>query len=412
MDIENIPPGGSLLFVDDEKSILRSLQREFIDSPYEIYLAESAKDGLSVLERVPVDIVISDYKMPGMDGMELLKVVRSLYPSVYRVILSGYIDQQAVLRALTSGLATIYIAKPWVTEELQDKIEHLFNTRRALKNEEIIKTVNSVEELPVLSNVYNEFVRAVDDERPNEELAGIIARDPAITTKLLRVASSGYYNLGGNISLERALAYIGRNAIKEVLLLTSLSRSSHQNGTMKEHLRHISVHSTLVNYGISELYRIRNGKPLPQHLSSIGITHDIGKVIMLGYFSGRYDEVIAHGKDHPDIDFFQSEIELGFEGATHAEIGAYFLDLWGLPQASVEASLYHHDVKGPSQDRLEPLRICQTANLLANYASASPDAGDETLPGLVQEDPEQTELLSLAAGLREKWEEGWRAEAD
>ena len=128
MDERGSMAGGKLLFVDDEKSILRSLQREFIDSPYEIYLAESGKEGLEVMEKTSIDILISDYKMPGMDGMELLKIVKSLYPSVYRIILSGYIGQQAILRALTSGLATIYISKPWVTEELQDKMKHLFTT--------------------------------------------------------------------------------------------------------------------------------------------------------------------------------------------------------------------------------------------------------------------------------------------
>jgi len=402
--------GGKLLFVDDEKGILRSLQREFIDSPYEIHLAESARGGLEVMEKVPIDILVSDYKMPGMDGMELLKIVRSLYPSVYRIILSGYIDQQAVLRALTSGLATVYIAKPWVTEELQDKIRHLFATRQALKNREIVKTVNSIEELPVLLNVYNDFVRAVDEERPNEELALIIARDPAITTKLLRVASSGYYNLGRNISLERALAYIGRNALKEILLLTSLSGASEQTPALRRHLQHVSVHSSQVNYGIAELYRMKLDKSLPQHLSSIGITHDIGKVIMLGYFPSRYEAVVEYAKSHSDVDFFQSEMALGFEGATHSEIGAYFLDLWGLPQASIEAALYHHGHESHDKARPESLAICRTADVLANFTSGHPDAGRGALPASLEEYAGNAEFVSLAGRLRQVWEEGTKGE--
>jgi hypothetical protein len=115
--------------------------------------------------------------------------------------------------------------------------------------------------------------------------------------------------------------------------------------------------------------------------------------------------------DHPDVDFFRGEMDLDFEGATHAEIGAYFLDLWGLPQASIEASLYHHFPESSNEDSPESLRICQTANLLANYTTTCPDAGREALPPALQEYMEDGELLNLAGRLRVRWEESRKAEA-
>jgi CheY-like chemotaxis protein len=401
------PLTGKILFVDDEKSILKSLEREFLDSGYDVYLASGAQEALKVMERENIDILVSDYKMPGMNGIELLKIVRKKHPTAYRVVLSGFVDQHEALRVLSTGLATVYIPKPWDPDALRREIEHLFTTRRTLNNVEILKAVNSIEELPSLSGACNDFLRAVEAERPFSELALIIMRDIAITAKFLRIAGSAYYRLDRNISIERALSYIGINAIKEILIFSSIAAEMEWSKENKELLRGITIHSILVNYCIGELYSLKFEGSLPERFSSIGITHDIGKVIMLRHLPDRYIAALEHERKNPGADFYQSEVALGFEGATHAEIGAFFLGLWGLTRASTEASLYHHDPENMNGMERQILEICHVANQLANYIAVSPDATGENLPSFLEgfagkDDPELRDLL---IGVRKRWEE-------
>jgi len=155
---------------------------------------------------------------------------------------------------------------------------------------------------------------------------------------------------------------------------------------------------------MGQLYNIKLKNLLPEHYTSICITHDIGKVIMMEHLPERYDASVAFMNNNPDADFYQSELELGFGGATHAEIGAYFLDLWGLPLGSIEASLYHHDLKDYRESSHDILEICHTADLLSNYIVAHPNAMDEELPSFLEEYTEKERVYDLIGRLKEKCE--------
>jgi HD-like signal output (HDOD) protein len=394
-----------ILFVDDETSILNSLQREFFDSGFEVFTAQSARDGLKVLEEESIDLLVSDYRMPGMDGLNLLGIARKNYPATYRVILSGLIDQSAVLKALSTGLASLYISKPWERETLQKEIEHLFLTKRALRNPEILKIVNSVSELPVLPRVYREFAQAAEEGRSYDELARIIKRDVATATSLLRIASSAYYRLDReNLSIERAIAFLGLNALNQMLLFTSLASQEIRDNRLRKHVRDLSIHSILVNYGMSELYKIQLGKPLPEGCTSIGIVHDIGRLIVLAYCPEQFDATVAYMQNHPEEDFYQCETAAGFGGCTHAELGAFFLDLWGFPEVSIEATLHHHNVNTCREHPSEVLRVCQEANDLVNHIAGHPYTTDGEPPACPEKHTGEP-MLDLVADLMRKWEE-------
>lgn len=99
-----------LLFVDDERKILSSLNRLMIDVDYEILTAESGQEALEILEEEPdIDLIISDMRMPYMTGYELLSIVKQRYPKVIRVILSGYTDEKIIYKALQENVAKIYL---------------------------------------------------------------------------------------------------------------------------------------------------------------------------------------------------------------------------------------------------------------------------------------------------------------
>ena len=111
-------PTITLLLVDDEPSILSALRRLLRKSGYVIHTAESGKAGLEILEREPIDLVISDMRMPEMDGARFLEQVRARWPDTVRLLLTGYSDVTSTIDAINRGGIYRYIAKPWNDDDL------------------------------------------------------------------------------------------------------------------------------------------------------------------------------------------------------------------------------------------------------------------------------------------------------
>lgn len=139
-----------ILFVDDEVNVLRSLQRTFLDDDYEILTASSGVRALSKLEEVPpVQVVISDYRMPEMNGIEFLREVRRRWPETVRIVLSGYADTGVVISAINDGEIYKFIPKPWNDDELRitiiNALERYFLNRKNMELTDALAT--TMEEL-------------------------------------------------------------------------------------------------------------------------------------------------------------------------------------------------------------------------------------------------------------------------
>lgn len=112
-----------LLCVDDERNVLRALERIFMDDDYEILTASSGEEGLSHFDKNPdISVVISDYRMPGMNGVEFLSQVCNKYPDTVRIVLSGYADTASVVSAINEGQIYKFVSKPWSDEELRQTV--------------------------------------------------------------------------------------------------------------------------------------------------------------------------------------------------------------------------------------------------------------------------------------------------
>lgn len=116
----------SLLLVDDEPNIALALQRLLRRENLQILIADGGQAGLDILARHPVDVIISDQRMPGMTGVEFLKIAKDRYPQTMRIVLSGYSDMHSVTEAVNEGAIYKFLSKPWVDEQLCDCIEEAF----------------------------------------------------------------------------------------------------------------------------------------------------------------------------------------------------------------------------------------------------------------------------------------------
>ena len=107
----------TILFVDDEEKILKSLQRGLLDDPYHCFFATSGKEALETMEKNEVHVICTDMRMSEMDGLELLKIVKVKHPMTVRVVLSGYTQVGMLLTAINQGEIFKFITKPWRLEE-------------------------------------------------------------------------------------------------------------------------------------------------------------------------------------------------------------------------------------------------------------------------------------------------------
>ena len=144
---EQLATKSAVLLVDDEESILNSLRRLLRGQPYEVVLATSGAQALEIMATRPIDLVMSDARMPGMDGATLLAEVHRLYPATSRILRTGYADLTTIIKAINDGQIHRYISKPWNDEELQlvlqQTLEHQRLERLARDQTEQLKLLNA-----------------------------------------------------------------------------------------------------------------------------------------------------------------------------------------------------------------------------------------------------------------------------
>jgi HD-like signal output (HDOD) protein/CheY-like chemotaxis protein len=397
---------GRVLFVDDEQSILSSLQRGFFLADFEVVTALGAKAGLKILENKEFDIIISDFRMPDMDGIQFLKIVKNNNPNISRIILSGFVEHSAVLRSLTSGVASTYFAKPWDEEILAKRINQILKIRKTLKNKKLLSLVNSIEQLPTLPSLYQEFMTALEDETKSiKEFADIINNDISVSTKVMQVANSAFYGLKNTTSLINAISYIGLNCVKDIILTISLTNTMKWDNEQLQLLRDIFFHSSLVNRYIPKIYSLHLQAEKINQFPAIGITHDIGKIILLQYFPEHYKAILTVQQNNPALDFYDSELSLGFSDSTHAEIGAYFLDWWNLPQIIIEVALSHHTPENCAGDNKMMLIISKLTNDLVNYLWNKRNDGNIDLSAFQFDNISTEKLKQIAAEIQEDFHE-------
>jgi two-component system NtrC family sensor kinase len=151
-----------ILCVDDERNVLKALQRVFLDDDYELLTASTGDEGLRILkETKPVQIVIADYRMPGMNGVEFLREVCQRWPETVRIVLSGYADTASIVEAINEGQIYKFIPKPWNDEDLRvtisNALERYFLQKKNIQLADELKKRNR--ELEALNNSLERLVR-------------------------------------------------------------------------------------------------------------------------------------------------------------------------------------------------------------------------------------------------------------
>ena len=155
-----------VLLVDDEESILNSLRRLLRGQPYELLLASSGAQALEIMEQQSIDLVMTDARMPNMDGATLLARIHQLYPTTTRILLTGYADMPTIIKAINEGKIHRYISKPWNDEEmlltLRQALAHQYSERERQRLEQLTRLQN--DQLKSLNTTLEKHVAARTSE--------------------------------------------------------------------------------------------------------------------------------------------------------------------------------------------------------------------------------------------------------
>ena len=359
-----------ILFVDDEPMVLKGLQRTLrkMRQDWDMTFVSSGREALNVLGKKPMDVIVSDLRMPEMDGCRLLAEVKKQHPHVVRIILSGQLDQEMTLKSVQ--LAHQSLSKPCDAEVLKHTLAKLFALRDFLSDESIKSIISQIESLPSLPAIYTEIVTEMQSDDPAIKKVGeIISKDLSMTAKILQMVNSAFFGLFRKIdSPEQAVMMLGLETIKALVLSVKIFSEFNQKSFSWFNIDDLFNHSLAVSLYAKTIIKNENlDQGLINNSMMAGLLHDLGKLILATNFEKPYQQILAAaqgtGKNLLDLEYEAF-------GTSHAEIGAYLMGLWRLDNAIIEAIAFHHLPARSMTQNIGLLTAVHVGNALDHEARA------------------------------------------
>jgi len=329
-----------ILFVDDEPRILggiRRMLRTYRDR-WDMSFAEGGEAALATLRERPCDVIVSDYRMPGMDGADLLERVRSDYPATARVILSGQTNEENLLGIMV--LAHEILTKPSTPEQLVATLERLVDVRLPSSGVGPRRELVAIESLPSAPHTLVDLIAALDAEDASAQSVGtVIEQDPAATAKVLHLVNSSAYTAGRTVSnVAQAVALLGLHTVRGLVLMHDLIRTFDAAGELPvEWINGLTVHSLET----SRLARLlAAGREWESQAFTAGLLHEVGQLALASSQPAEFGSVLAAWRESDDAEPL-STFELAAFGVSHIDVGENLLRLWGLPTPVIEAVAGH-----------------------------------------------------------------------
>ncbi len=312
-----------ILFVDDEQNVLDGIQRSLFDSDWDIETANSGRQALECFEEGAFDVIVSDMRMPGMGGEELLGEIEAKYPDTVRVVLSGQSDQAAALRS--SFISHRWLDKPFDPEAMLHILSLIESALKSMPNKEMRRLICGISSLPSPPRVYAQLQTLIHKKADMESVAGIIEEDVALATKVLQVTNSALFSRGGETTdVQAAVVRLGTEMVSEFVLFA-------ETYSMTANSPILDVEKiTKESFVISKMAALIAGDIDPSLIAEAklaGLVSDLGQGALIQAFpvqAQEYMDRISYATEK-EIE----EIELELFGLADAQVGAYLLLMWG-----------------------------------------------------------------------------------
>lgn len=327
------------LFVDDEPRVLDGLQR--VLRPHRLRwdcsFAAGGAAGLAEFEREPFDIVVTDMRMPGMDGAAFLEVVAARWPATVRLVLSGQADADAAMRA--AGVAHQFLSKPCEPAVLERVLARADALHGLISAPHLASLLGGVDRLPGLPRIHRQLSAILNNPDAGVgDVARVVEQDAALAAKVLQLVNSSFFGHTREVvSVERAVSMLGTRLIHSLTAAHGVFRAVEQAVLppwfdAEAEQRHATMVAALAR-------RLVPDPALMEGAFAAGLLHDVGRLLLALRAGDAVTEARAVAL-RDGIPLVAAERQV--LGTTHAEVGAYLLGIWGLPWQIVGAVRWHH----------------------------------------------------------------------
>jgi len=342
-----------ILFVDDEPNILQGLKRMLrgMRREWEMTFAEGGRKALDLLGKKFFDVVVSDIRMPGLDGVELLTETMKRYPNIIRIALSGELEPGLMMKAVRASHQ--FLLKPCEAAVLKSTV----SSGCALSS-----LVNQMDSIPSLPSLYAELLEEIGSQDVSVQKIGtIISKDIAMTAKILHLVNSPFFGFRSTISSPtQAVALLGLDTIKSLVLSIQIFSRFNVSKKLEAFIETLWEHSMATGILAKTIAEEENQDAVAVDQSFLaGTLHDLGKIVLAANIPDKYVEIAARA-ERENIPV--SEVEMELLGITHSEVGAYLIGFWGLPAPVVEGLSLHHSPGNCLERRFGPLSVVHIAN--------------------------------------------------
>jgi len=364
-----------VLFVSDDVNAQRAFRLSFapLRREWDVTVARGGTDAVRRLDGPGFDALVADSHLIGVGCADLLMEVRRRHPPTARIVLADRREPEELVRLLT--LTHRVLQKPYDPAELQAAIQRAYSLRELLNSPSLASVVGRLASVPALSTLYS---RIADElMTPDYSLAAVgdlVAQDLGIAAKMLQMANSALIGLRRPATTpNQAVKVLGADLTRTLVLAADLFSRYNPNSLRPFSIEALWEHSQAVA-GLAGAIAAceRHDDRLSRESALAGLLHDIGRLTLASQLSGPYREVLGIIRTEG---LSAADAERRVLGTSHAEVGAYLLGLWGLPDAIVEAVAWHHNPGGCPGGAFTPLTAVHAADAIVRAGEgAKPDA--------------------------------------
>lgn len=359
-----------ILFVDDEPNILDGLRRMLrsLRNEYDMHFASGGREALALMEEERVDVVVSDMRMPGMDGAELLETIQKKYPHAIRIMLTGQADESSIMR--TVGVVHQFLAKPCDPEKLKIILTRTSALQDMLSDGALKDLISQLGKLPSLPSTYAKLQKAIATPGVEiKEIGEIISKDIAMTAKVLQLVNSAFFGIYSRVdSPGRAVTLLGLDTIKVLVLgLELFSQIKIPEDVFQ--LDRLWDHSLTVGKLARSIAASQiDDKETIGNTLLAGTLHDLGKLVLLSSLPEQYRQVIDLTREK---NMRMPDAEQAVFGVSQSVVGSYLVGLWGFTGPIIEAIGFQNCMEKYPGDVFTPALAVHVANVL--YYRHRPD---------------------------------------
>jgi len=356
------PAKRRILFVDDEDGVLIVL-KAFIQRVAEGWEGEFVKSGdaaLQALTRRPFDVVVSDMRMPGISGTQLLNEVLRRYPWVIRIILSGHADEHTVQESV--GIAHQWVAKPFDLQKFKALLDRIAASAGRMECQGLRELVGRMGHLPSFPQLYFDILRALQSSTCSAQtIADIVKRDPALSVKMLQLVNSAFFGMAREIAnTTEAVQLLGVSRIRSLALTHHILSTFSQAALEGISLDEVWAHGLRTATWAQQLVSWQGGGRSDQDLAFTGgMLHDIGHLLFAVNLAEPSREILTLARERP-CSLYEAEKTVLHN--THATVAAYLLGIWGLPIPLVETVALHHEPSASANRTFDALGAVHVAS--------------------------------------------------